>query len=116
MWRDGVELGWRFVGCAPATPPPGQSDDFFARAGDGYGPPALRPASGAAFLWAPGDPQVATADAATLEYLGGGRKKLHYTVYYDRGVPAAVRYREITGGSEPSPKPANGSGNDNGEV
>jgi hypothetical protein len=105
--RDGPRFRWRWVGDAGVRPPEelaGKAMDFFA-VGEGA-PVLLRPAEANALLWDARDARIATTDPATRAALlpNGERLCLRYTVYYDHGVVAVVRYHGIE--SDPASAPA----------
>ena len=98
LWREGERFRWRFVGDAGARAPEGvrAETDFFAVGGGAAPVLRARGEPETALLWSAADARAATADAQTLRLLHDrGELELRLTTYYDRGVAAAVRYREL---------------------
>ncbi len=106
-WRDGERLRWRFVGDVEVRPPESlRPQDYFE---DGV---RLRQGEArTALLWKATDARIATAGRETMACLPPPPARLwvRYTPFYDHGVVAVVRYREILPGSDteagPTPTP-----------
>lgn len=101
LWRDDAAFRWRYVGAPRDGDAPGQEADLLA----GPDAPVLRAARPRhALLWGRGDVQVATADAQSRRHLAHApaRLRIPYTIYYDRGAVAAVRFHGVRAESPPA--------------